>query len=166
METISLWIFKKAPAWFISWSFRKIFGKKNINVFTKLLEIPKWKKVSFGPNEKWIFEDDNSFTIEISDNYRDFTENWTNIFPDKHASATEVYLKISGELTCQPLLFIITDGGRNFVPCPKRFIPYKKNYFYWDKDSLEYKVFKRIGVLDSLYKNIEEFGKRCGVLIK
>jgi len=165
MEITSV-ILKKAPAWFVSWSFRKIFGKKNLIVFERLLELPKWKKVSFGPNEKWIFEDDNSFVIEIFDDSRDFSQSWTNKFSDKKASATEVNLKINGELINKALLFVIVDGGRNLVPCPKISEAYSENYFYWDKDSLELKVFKRIGYLDSLYKNIEEFADRCDILIK
>ncbi len=166
MEKLSLWILKKAPAWFVSWSFRKIFGKKNLDVFERLLEISKWKKVSFGPNEKLIFEDDNSFVIELSNDSRGFTEEWTKKFPDQGASAKEVYLKINGELVDKPLLFIGVDGWRNFVPCPQRSAAYGVDYFYWDKASLEYKVFTRAGFLDPLYKNIEEFGKRCGILIR
>ncbi|MDP3996779.1 MAG: hypothetical protein Q8P86_03755 [bacterium] len=166
MEEVSLWILKKAPAWFVSWSFRKIFGKKNLAVFERLLELPKWKKVSFGPNEKWIFEDDNSFVIEISDDSRDFTQAWTKRFPDKNAFATEVSLKISGELIHKTLLFVGVDGWRSFVPCPKVSEAFEEQHFYWDKSSVEYRVFERIGFLDTSYKNIEDFGKRCGVLIE
>ena len=166
MDSISLWILKKTPAWFVSWSFKKIFGKKNLVVFERRLELPKWKKVSFGPNEKWIFEDDNSFTIEISDESREFTEEWTKRFPDQRAFATEVYLKINGELVNNSLLFIGVDGWRNFVPCPQKSSAFGKDYPYWDRTTLEYKVFQRIGFLDHLYRNLEEFGKRCGALIK
>lgn len=166
METISLWILKKAPARFVSWSFRKIFGKRNIAVFERLLEISKWKKVSFNPNEKWIFEDDNSFIIDISDYSRDYSEEWTNKFPDKKAFATEVNLKINGELVDKSLLFIGVDGGRYFVPCPQVSTAHDERYFYWDKSSIGYKVFKIIGLIDPLYKDIDELSKRCGVLIK
>ena len=166
METILLWILKKAPAWFVSWSFRKIFGKKNLAVFERILELPKWKKVSFDSPEKWIFEDDNSFVIEVSNESRDFTEKWTDHFPDKKSFAAEVSLRIGGELAHKPLLFIGVDGWRNFVPCPMASEASEDQYYYWDKNSLEYKVFKKVSYLDALYKNIEEFGKRCGVLIR
>lgn len=166
METVSLWILKKSPAWFVSWSFRKIFGKKNLSVFERLLELPRWKKVSFGPNEKWIFEDDNSFVIEKSDDSRDFSEEWTKRFPDQKAFANEVSLKVGGELVHKTLLFVGVDGWRNFVPCPNISEAFEKRYYYWDKNSLEYKVFERVGYLDPIYKNIEDFGKSCGVLIQ
>ena len=165
METVSLWFLKKFPAWFVSWFFRKTFGRKSLVVFERLLELPSWMKVSSGPDEKWIFEDDNSFTIEISDESRDFSQEWTKKFPDKKAFATEVSLKINGELVHKSLLFVGVDGWRNFVPCPKTAVAYDKSYYYWNKDSLEFKVFERIGFLDSLYNNMEEFGKKCGVLI-
>lgn len=166
MDTITLWILKKTPAWFVSWSFRKVFGRKNLVVFERLLEIPKWKKVSFGPSEKWIFEDDNSFTIEISDDSRNFSEEWTKKFPDQKAFATEVSLKIGGELVHKNLLFVGVDGYRSFVPCPNVSEAFEDRYYYWVKDSLEYKVFERIGYLDSFYKDIVDFGKRCGVLVR
>lgn len=159
-------ILKKSSARFVLWSFRKIFGKKNLIVFEKSLEISKWKKVSPKPDEKWIFEDDNSFTIEISQDSRDFSQEWTNKFPDKNASATEVSLKINGELINQTLLFVSVDGGRNLVPCPKFSEVYNESYFYWDRNSLDFKVFERIGYLDPLYNNIEDFSIKCGVLIK
>lgn len=168
MEAISTFIIKKAPAWFISWSFRKIFGKRNLAVFERLLEIPKWKKVSFGPNEKWIFNEDNSFTIEKSDESDSFKEPWTDHFPDPNASKSEVYLKIGGELVHKSILFISVDGCRYFVPCPKRDTAYDKTYYYWDKSSLEYKVFNVIGDIKygNFYKSLEEFGNRCNVLVK
>jgi len=166
MESIYSWFLKKTSSWFVSWSFRKIFGKKNLVVFEKILELPKWKKVSFENNEKWIYEEDNSFTLEVSGKSRDFSEDWTSKFPNKKSFATEVYLKINGELINRPLLFIAVDGWNNFVPCPQRSEINSKSFFYWVKESLEYKVFQRIGFLYPPYKNLKEFGEKCGVQMK
>lgn len=164
--SIETYILRKAPAWFVSWSFRKIFGKKNLEVFERILEIPKWKKVTYDSPEKWIFEDDNSFVIEISSESRDFTEEWTEHFPDKNSHAVEIYLKINNERVVTPLLFVAVDGWRYLVPCPKISETYGERYRYWDKESLEYKVFNVIGSVDYLYDSLESFGKACGVLIK
>lgn len=41
MTTLASWIIKKSPAWFVSRSFRKIFGRKNLIIFEKILEISK-----------------------------------------------------------------------------------------------------------------------------
>jgi hypothetical protein len=163
METISLWILKKAPAWFVSWSFRKIFGKKNLEVFERLLELPKWKKVSIDSPEKWIFSDDNSFVIEVSNETSEFSEPWTDYFPDRRSFRVDVFLKINGELITNALSFIAVDGWCYFVPMPKTSCAYGERYFYWSKESLEYKVFKIIGKVDYLYKDLKEFGDACGV---
>ncbi|MBU1557772.1 hypothetical protein KKC45_02315 [Patescibacteria group bacterium] len=166
MGIISTYLLKKSPAWFVSWSFRKIFGRKDLIIFERLLEIPKWKKVSTSPNEKWIFEDDNSFVIETSGEHRNFTEDWTDRFPDKNSQATEVFLKINGELVEKSFLFIEVDGFRYFVPCPKIGEINGESYRYWDKESIEYKIFKRIGNTGNIHTDLESFGRRCGVLIK
>lgn len=166
METVSLWILKSAPAWFVSWSFRKIFGKRNLQVFERILELPKWKKVSFDSPEKWIFEDDNSFVIEVSSKSRDFSERWTDHFPSKKSFAVEVLLKINGERVHTPLLFVGVDGRRYFVPCPKISEAYGGKYYYWDTQALEYRVFKVIGRVDYLFDNLDKFGESCGVKIK
>ncbi|GEM_PF-1639299 len=52
---ITQYIIKKTPAVIISWVFGKIFGKKNIDIFGKMLGIKKWKKATYRPAEKWIF---------------------------------------------------------------------------------------------------------------
>ncbi len=169
MEAIFSWILKRAPARFVSWAFVRIFGKKNLPVFEKFLEIPRWKKIPCIPPEilceKWIFEDNNSFVIEVSDYSRDFRERWTDRFPDKNSCATYVFLKIDGELICEPLLFIYVDGCRNFVPCPRRSELEVDGGYFWNRRSLEYRVFERIGFLDPLHEGIEKFAKRSGISI-
>lgn len=166
MQIISTWILKKAPATFVSWSFRKIFGKKNLQVFERMLELPNWKKVSFYNPEKWIFEDDNSFTIELTPESRDFTQDWTNRFLDKKAFVIEVILKINGELVHKHLMFVSVDGARSLVPCPEITEVFGIKYYYWDSESLENKVFRIIGYIDPLYGNLETFGTFCNVKIK
>ena len=163
---ISAWIVNRIPAWVVLWSFRKIFGRKDLVVFSRMLELQRWKEVSFDNPKKWIFEDDNSFVIEVSSESRDFTQPWTNRFPDKTSVAVEVILKINGERVHTPLLFVGVDGWRYFVPCPKIGEAYGKSYYFWDTESLEYKVFNIIGRLESLYDSLEKFGEACGVKIK
>ncbi len=75
-------------------------------------------------------------------------------------------LKINGELVTNALFFIGVDGWRYFVPMPKISDAYGKRYFYWDKESLEYKVFGVIGRVDYLYKGLDEFGNACDVKIR
>ena len=163
--SISGFILRKAPAWFVAWSFKKIFGKKNLDVFKRILELPNWEKISYDSPEKWIFQDDNSFVIEISNESRTFSERWTEDFP-ANSKAVEVFLKINGERVHTPLLFVAVDDWRYFVPCPKIGEAYGESYYYFDSDSLEYKVFKVIGSVDYLYKSLESFAIAKNILFK
>lgn len=163
MRNFELWLIKKILFWFISWSHKKIFGKRSIAIFERFLESDNWEKVEFGPTEKWIYKDDNSFVIEIIDNDRSFVEPWTDKFADKKAFALTVNLKLNGELVHKSLTFVLVDGCRNCVPCPKVSNAYDEIYYFWDKNSLEYKIFEKIGMLDSLYPDLERFGMMCGV---
>lgn len=165
MDNLSIILIKKLPSWIVFWSFRKIFGRRDVVIFEKMLEIPKWKKVCFEDSQKWIFEKDNSFSIGISGKSRNFKEQWTARFPDPTAYMVEVCLYINKELINKPLLFVGVDGWRNFVPLPKTSSANGKRYPYWDTNSLEYKVFSRIGFLDPLYVDLRGFGERCDVLV-
>ena len=86
MNSLLVWILRKTPAWLVVWSHKKIYGKKDILIFQKFLELnDNWQKVQFDCPEKWIFKDDNSFTIEVPSESRDFKEEWTDKFPDKNS---------------------------------------------------------------------------------
>jgi len=160
-----MWIIKKVPAKFVAWYFKKIFGKKDLAIFERILEISKWDKVSFNEVEKWIFRDDNSFVIDIQDAPSLFNEEWTEIFPDKSASKVEVFLKINNELITKPLTFVYVDGGKYFVPLPKKTIKDDEVEYSWHKNSLESKVFQIIGDVKYSCKNLEEFAKMCNVKV-
>jgi hypothetical protein len=157
-------IIRKLPLKLLLWLVRSKFGKRDVETFTRFLSSNNWEKVNFNP-EKWIFRDDNSFVIEEGVDRTDFHEEWIDSFPDKTAKSKEVYLKINGELVNKPLRFVSADGGRYFVPMPSIGEAHGERYYYWDKDSLEYKVCKIIG---EYYreKNLDEVGNFCGVLIK
>ena len=157
-------IIRKLPVKVVLWLVRSKFGKRDIKTFTKFLSSNDWEKVGYNP-EKWIFKEDNSFVIEEGQDRTDFEEEWTKVFPDRIAKAKEVYLKIGGELIHKPLHFVSADCGRYFVPMPKISEAHGERYFYWDKDSIEYKVCSIVG---EFYRgdNLEDVGKMCGVLIK
>lgn len=160
----------KLPISILVWLIKSKFGNKDLRTFTRILDSSDWKKVNYSP-EKWIFNKDNSFIIEESANVKNFTEKWTQKFPDKFGSyQKEVYLKISSELIEKPLIFISVDGGRYFVPLPKLNKAYNEIYYYWNKESIEYKVFKIIGYLNGEDvkddNKFNEFAERCEVLVK
>jgi predicted DNA binding CopG/RHH family protein len=165
------YIIKKIPITILVWLIKSKFGNKDLKTFTRLLDSNDWKKVNYKSPEKWIFNQDNSFVIEEGDSVKDFTEKWTQNFPDQFGSKQkEVYLKISSELIEKPLTFISLDGGRYFVPMPKLDRAYNKTYYYWDRDSIEYKVFKIIGFLNGADikddNKFNTFAEWCGAIIK
>ena len=146
------------------------FGNKDLKTFIRLLNSSDWRKVSDNP-EKWIFNQDNSFVIEEGVDAKDFTEKWTQNFPNKFGSnRKEVYLKISSELIEKPLIFISLDGGRYFVPMPKLDRAYDEAYYYWDRESIEYKVFKIIGFLNGADikddSKFNTFAEQCEAIVK
>ena len=159
-------IIRKLPVKIVLWLVRSKFGKRDLNTFVKFLSSNNWEKVSDNP-EKWIFMEDNSFAIEVGEQTTNekFSEQWIEPFPDKNTKSKEVYLKINGERIVKPLLFVSADGGRYFIPLPKIGEAYGKRYYYWQKDSLDYKVCNIIG---DFYreKNLEGVGKFCGVLLQ
>lgn len=163
-------ILLKMPVKILIWFIRSKYGKKDLKTFIRLLDSNDWKKVSYHSPEKWIFNQDNSFVIEESDTIEKFTELWTQCFPNKYGSfRKEIYLKISSELIEMPLIFISLDGGRYFVPMPKLDRAFNETY-YWDRESVEYKVYKIIGFLDGADikddRTFESFAKRCDVIVK
>ena len=165
MSAISFWIIKKVPLLLVTHAIKKVFGVKNIAIFERLLESSKWTHITTGGANQWVYEDDPSFVIEINYEGREFVEPWTQIFPDQNTYARDVTLTINGQAIARPLTFISLDGGRYFVPMPKTDTAYEEQYFYWKRDSLEYKLFQRIGDVRYLFGTLDEFAEYCGVHI-
>lgn len=126
----------------------------NIKKFEQLLEEASWVKESIDNKDFWICDSDTMFQVEICDDYRDFTEKWTQVYPDKFGSGRHsVNLKIYG-VTIKQLSFIFCDGGRISVPMPDFKIINEEIQYFWKKNSLEYKLAKIIGTF-YIYDNLE-----------
>lgn len=124
-----------------------------------------WRKEIIDNKEVWFYEKDNFYQIEIGEKDRDFSEEWTRVYPDKDGSwARHVYLKING-LPIKQFLFVSCDGGRILVPAPNRKVVDNKISFWFDKNSLEYKIGKIIGNF-YIYENIEGVAKMSNIEIK
>lgn len=94
------------------------------------------------------------YQIEECNDNSEFTESWTQVYPDKFGSGrNSVNLNIFG-VPIKQLYFIHCDGGRISVPMP-RLRPEKEEVkYYWLRNSIEYKVAKIIGSF-YIYDNIE-----------
>ncbi len=96
----------------------------------------KWKKVYIDRIKyNWQYKNHPEFTIEIDDESNDWgtTESWMNYYPDSSKSASLVRVRANGQVLFIEE-FISLDGGRYFVPLPKREIISESetdNYYYY-----------------------------------
>jgi len=136
-----------------------------LKAFAHLIEIAAWKKEFIGNKEIWICEKNNTYQIDASSEWRDFEENWTNVFPNKKAFLQPVILKINNT-PIKELNYVFCDETRIFVPLPDiETTDAGKNFRYtWKKDSLSFKLLKVIGKY-YIWKNIEEVAKLAKINI-
>ena len=139
--------------------------KNNIRCFEKLLDKEKWQKEWVGNDEIWVCENNNTFQICLSDKYRDFRKDWTDVYPNKSATFQPVQLKINNTVI-KEISFIYCDETRIFVPLPKRIMEdNSRSYNYeWRRNSLAFKLAKIIGKYH-IYKNIEGVAKISNIKI-
>lgn len=123
------------------------------------------EKEVINDKEYWICKDNNIFQIEISNREDKFSEPWTKVYPDSNGSwKTNIYLSINGTQIKQ-FIFIQMDGGRIFVPLPKQKINKNKQViYYWERDSLEYKIGKIIGEF-YIYNSLEGIANKSDISI-
>lgn len=150
--------------YFLSITANKKNNNKYLEEFDNLLENSSWRKEFIGHKEIFFSDNDNSYQIEIGEKEREFTEEWTRVYPDKAGSFLKmVYLKVGGVLVKQ-FSFISCDGGRILVPLPGVKLIKNKRVFQYDKNSLEYKLGKIIGDF-YIYKTIEGVASMSGIKI-
>jgi len=137
----------------------------NIKTFEKHVEESSWSKEFIGDKRVWICDDDNAFQIEADDNSEDFTEKWTTVFPDRNGSGKrEVYLSINGT-RIKSYIFVWADGGRIFVPLPELESNNDEVTYYWERNSLDFKIGKIIGNF-YIHKTIEGVAKIAKIEIR
>jgi len=61
---------------------------------------------------------------------KDFTESWTDVFPDTNASSQYVDVLWNGMLIDR-LVFVVVDGGRSTIPMPDRKLVERTVVGYW-----------------------------------
>lgn len=148
------------PSWFISKSFAdksskeletkfnnqasKIESATTFNSFERMLRTSMWRKEYIGHDEVWICENNNTFQIHMSDDNREFKENWTTVFSDQNTTMFHVNLTIGGTIV-KSLPFISADGGRYTLPLPELAVINNVPSFYWAPNSVEVKVAEIIG---------------------
>lgn len=137
----------------------------NLKTFERYLEEYRWNKEFIEQKEVWICEYDNLYQIEIGERNDNFTEAWTKVYPASNESWQKpVYLKIGGNHIKQ-LLFVAMDGGRIFVPLPEINSNNDQISYYWERNSLEFKVGRIVGEY-YIYNSLEGIAERSKIEIK
>ncbi len=136
-------------------------AQTNLETFRKYIETSEWSQEWIDHREIWICQEDNSFQIHESDYHREFSEEWTKRFPDRNAAQHEIILVVNGS-RIKSYYFISADGGRIFVPMPKSEVTDHTLSYYWNKDSMEYKIGRIVGKFDG-YQSYEQLGNFVGV---
>lgn len=116
-------------------------SRPRLERFENLLEQGDWIRERIYEKEVWMCAGDELYQIIVDyETSEDFTESWTQVFPAKYSSSRYyVNLTIHGVIIKQ-LYFISCDGGRIFVPMPRIRVEKEVRSFFWDRNSLEYKV--------------------------
>lgn len=137
--------------------------KDTLDYFELMLTQGTWSKEFLNDRTTWICNQKITLKIVQGDAFEPFDEEWTRPYPDKQAKRCEVELKVN-ESTIKSLTFIHLDGHRIVVPMPRRIVGNGKPLYFWEKDSLEYKVGKIIGEYYK-HKTIEGIAKISDVTI-
>ena len=136
----------------------------SLNYFIYLLDNFTWVKEDISHEEIWFCSKNYNFQIRKVFVDNSFNEEWTKVYPDKTVSRYSVFLYLNN-FPIKEIIFLSCDGGRIFVSLPD--IEYKKEerFFYWDQNSLGFKVMKIIGDF-YIYKNIEGVAKMSKIDIR
>lgn len=121
---------------------------KNIQTFKEKLGNSEWDKQIIKATTVHVCRDNSTYQIEIGKPSEQFNEPWSDVYSDKlHSRRIPVYIKIDGQ-RIQEVSFVSCDGGRIFVPLPN-WPEEEGGEFYWEKDSLEFKLGEIIGEFHS-----------------
>jgi hypothetical protein len=132
--------------------------------FQQLVENATWSKELIEDKDVYACDDNALFQIVLEDNSEEFSEPWTQVYPDRNGSGKyDVSLKING-VTIKQLIFVWCDGGRIRVPLPRIKIVGDQRVFYWEANSLEFKIGKLIGNF-YIYEDIEGIARMSNIEI-
>lgn len=151
--------------------------KSQLETFEDYIVNKQWSEQEIDGNTVWICESDNLYQIHVRSGHDEFSEPWTQIYPDTNGSGKYSVDLVYGGTIIKRFTFIYCDGGRInvvmpelYVP-PKHRIPYKDfndhtdyRQFRWHKDSLGYKLMSLIGSF-YIYETPEGVAKQSNISI-
>lgn len=146
---------------------------KNFETFLENRE--GWEKRTINHSVVYFYTEDNSYQIVQGDEHvREWgskIEPWMVNFPDASVFEYKVYLK-HDETIISEYSFMSCDGGRYFIPLPKKrcaepgenFICNRFEYI-WHRGSIEYKIGAVFGHFYH-YENLEEVARFCDIVVE
>lgn len=151
--------------------------KTQLETFEDYIVSKQWSKQEIDGLTVWICESDNLYQIHERRDTDEFSEPWTQVYPDKNGSGKYSVDLVYGGTIIKRLTFIYCDGGRINVVMPELYIPpqHRAPYadfddptdyreFRWHKDSLGYKLMCLIGSFH-IYGTPEGVAKRSHISI-
>ncbi len=152
--------------------------KSQLEIFEDYIVSKQWTEQEIDGDTVWICETDNLYQIHKRGDYDEFSEPWTQVYPDSRGSGKySVDLVYAGTII-KRFTFIYCDGGRISVVMPEQYTapehimpnvdfddPTDYREFFWEKESIKYKLMKLIGSF-YIYKTPEGVAKHSNIAIK
>lgn len=152
--------------------------RSQLETFEDYIVNKNWSEQYFDGNKVWICDEDNLYQIHERDDYDEFSEPWTQVYPDSHGSGKHSVDLVYAGTIIKRFTFIYCDGGRISVVMPELYIAPEHRVpnvdpdddtdyreYHWEKDSLGYKLMSLIGNF-YIYKNPEGVARHSKISIK
>ncbi len=153
--------------------------KSQLETFEDYIVNKNWTEQEIDGDTIWICEADNLYQIHNRGDYDEFSEPWTQVYPDKNGSGKHSVDLVYAGTIIKRFTFIYCDGGRISVVMPELYIAPEHRYpqrkfkeddkdyreYHWEKDSLKYKLMKLIGSF-YIYETPEGVAKQSNIVIK
>lgn len=149
--------------------------KSQLDNFEDYIVTKEWSEQELDGETVWICQTDNMYQIRKRNDYDEFSEPWTQVYPDSQGSGQYSVDLVYLGTTIKRFTFIYCDGGRISVVKPELYIAPENSYmvrgfdddtdyreFRWKKDSLGYKLMNLIGNFSS-YDTPEGVAKRSNI---
>ncbi len=142
----------------------------DLEIFEKYIDTEEWELINEYP-ATWASSKHRRWQIrqsDILDSNNSFKEPWVKFDDDEHNKKVQIKLYIE-ETLIQSYTFLLLDGANFTLPIPKIKIldcPSEQELcrlFYWDKDSIEFKIAKK--VIKNIYYNFNKIKNRTGVVV-
>lgn len=160
---------------------REVKPKKNksqLETFEDYIQNKNWSEEYIDGNKVWICDEDNLYQIHERDDTDEFSEPWTQVYPDKHGSGKYSVDLVYSNTIIKRFTFVYCDGGRINVVLPELYTapehqmpniefddPNDYRQFYWKKSSLKYKLMQLIGSF-YIYNTPEGVARHSKIEIK